>query len=556
MITNLIVVGFVGMMAFYWYTQGLFSAFLHLAAVVAAGALAFALWEPAAYWLLGTGTVASHYAWGISLVSLFIICLSLIRTMLDKFVPGNAQFQNLANLIGGGLCGLASGLLTAGVMIIGIGFMPLPMSLGGYQPYSIGPDDRPQKTGSDLWVPADQLAAGFFGGLSSGAFAPWGTPASLETHRPNLVAQSALFRFRYDEHASLVVDPDMVEIQQLIEYRLPGEALPENLAEALGQRAQQAGQQLIVLDTQWEQHAAGYDRGTIRIGPAQVQLVTRGRETDQLRLQPNFPVAFSKDDVAGDRRELYPFLDERVVAYTSDQSANFAFAFIVPADHEPVFALIRQVRYPLRGISPVSEADTLLAALGQPTRTESADADDDTDTRPAPSQAEGPLEQTNRLDRQFSKNYAPRFNYDGTSIVSGTGEVRRGGGRLTDATRVDSIHEPSHQRMVRLRADVRAARSLLGQIHQAAERVHGIQLEDHRGQRIDPVAYVWLKSGGDQEIRVDLDSRIRSATQLPRPASIGSDDELYLYFLVSPGITIQRYHLGPNDSHDVEFEVQ
>lgn len=551
MIINVLVVGFVLMMAYYWYTQGFFSAFLHLAAVVAAGVLAFAAWEPTAHWLLRTGTVASYYAWGVSLVGWFIVSLTVLRLLLDRFVPGNVQFPNLANLIGGGLCGLVSGLLTAGVMVIGIGFLPMPMSLGGYQPYSIGPDNHPQQTGSSLWIQADRVAAGFFTRLSSGTFAPWGTSASLATHRPNPVVQSAMFRFRYDENASIVASPDEIAVDQLIEHRLPSDDLPAAVAEALGA---QPGHKLVVVDTFWSQHPAGYDRGTVRIGQSQVQLLTRGGDAEQGLSQPYYPVAFAKDDAAGARRELHPFRDERVVAYNTSNEQPFAFVFVVPADEVPQFALIRQVRFPLSGLSPVGESDVLLATLGElSVPEEPAEGEGESQTASA---SEGPLEQTNALPRAFSKNYAPRFEYDGTMIVSGTGEVTQSGGRMTETTRADSIFAPAHQRMIRLRADVRQARSLLGQVRQAAERVHGITLEDNRGQRIDPIAYVWQKSDGAQEIRVDLDNQIRSATQLPQPASIGSDDNLYLYFLVSPGVTIERYHLGPNDSYDVSFEVE
>ena len=46
MIINFIILGFVLFMAYWWGNQGVFSAVLHTAAVIIAGALAFATWEP------------------------------------------------------------------------------------------------------------------------------------------------------------------------------------------------------------------------------------------------------------------------------------------------------------------------------------------------------------------------------------------------------------------------------------------------------------------------------------------------------------------------------
>jgi hypothetical protein len=52
-ILNIIVIAFAALIAYWWATQGLFSAVLHLVCVTAAGVLAFATWDPATDLLLG-----------------------------------------------------------------------------------------------------------------------------------------------------------------------------------------------------------------------------------------------------------------------------------------------------------------------------------------------------------------------------------------------------------------------------------------------------------------------------------------------------------------------
>ena len=42
----ILVIGFIGLIAYWWANQGLFSATIHFVCVLCAGALAFATWEP------------------------------------------------------------------------------------------------------------------------------------------------------------------------------------------------------------------------------------------------------------------------------------------------------------------------------------------------------------------------------------------------------------------------------------------------------------------------------------------------------------------------------
>ena len=60
---NLLCILLVGIIAYWWANQGLFSAIIHLLCVVTAGALAFAFWERLTLGLLLRGSWFDGYAW-------------------------------------------------------------------------------------------------------------------------------------------------------------------------------------------------------------------------------------------------------------------------------------------------------------------------------------------------------------------------------------------------------------------------------------------------------------------------------------------------------------
>src|SRR5690606_3531927 len=111
---------------------------LHLGLVIVSGAIALAVWEPMAYWLLNTSAHAAFNAWGVSLLAPFGVALLLLRFAVDKLVPKNMHFPDLANKIGGGVLGALAAVLTAGIVVMGVNFLPLGSRIAGYEPYTIG----------------------------------------------------------------------------------------------------------------------------------------------------------------------------------------------------------------------------------------------------------------------------------------------------------------------------------------------------------------------------------------------------------------------------------
>jgi hypothetical protein len=165
----------VGLIAYWWANQGFFSSLLHFVAVVCAGAIALAFWEPLVMGVLLKNWASDNYAWGVSLCVLFLVSLVVIRVAFDRLAPANVQIPHTANLLLGGVFGVGSGILTVGILMIGGGMVQGADELVGFK--GLGREGRDISTNHGgnshkLWVPAHTWTADFFEFISAGAFFP------------------------------------------------------------------------------------------------------------------------------------------------------------------------------------------------------------------------------------------------------------------------------------------------------------------------------------------------------------------------------------------------
>ena len=138
MIANIVVIVFVLAMIFWWSQQGFFSAFIHLCLTIVAGTIALSIWEPLVLKFLIFRM--PQYAWTVGLLAPFALLLFGLRFAADRLVPGNVQMMPLLSKALGGACGLGSGVLTAGLVFIGLGVPAVgPVGAGA----GISPTPRP-----------------------------------------------------------------------------------------------------------------------------------------------------------------------------------------------------------------------------------------------------------------------------------------------------------------------------------------------------------------------------------------------------------------------------
>ena len=561
MIAIAFVILFPLIMAAFWAKEGLFSSFLHCVLVILAGSLAIAFWEPLAFMLLGSGSMATHFAWGVALLVPFGLFLFLMRLAMDKLVPGNLVFPQIVDLAGGAGFGLISGVLTAGLIIIGVSFLP-GASYFGYKPYAVAADSKVEHV-SSLLLPADTITSGFFETISAGAFHPF-FGDSLATASPDLAAQAGQFGLAhdYDEFASLVAAPDTVSVVTAAQAPTPAEkagiakvvidALPANL------QAQLEGgkDHLVAVQLNFSANSAGTfdtDR-TLRLPPAQVRLLPKaGGELGVL------PIAFAtQNDSDSNKLDFRPIINNNVIVYATPSTSKVTCLFLVPAEFEPGAVRVRNLRVPITG--DITEGGEAVAALlGEPKSAENVLKDGESKTGEGEvGEATGPatgtqatgIEQTAQLPHMFSKNAGTGFSYtdsEPAAITDGAGVVKTSHGNVVAGNRVELIYGPSHMAMIRLEIEQRHMQSLLGAARAAAAGLGGVWLEDNRGQGVDsqyfPIAFA-LDQGGAMDIAIASGGTFfRSARELPVDR-MNASDKLYLYFQVPYGVTLTSYNIG------------
>ena len=219
------------LITYWWGSSGAFSALIHFLCVVTAGCIAFAVWEPISYRMLGGG--AGEYAKGLVLLGVFIGVLVVARLASDRFIPMNLSLPRAADVLLGGAFGLASGVLSIGFLTIAIGFFQSTVTIGDYTGWSrrsdvptapaIGTDNAPI-------LNVAGIAAGFYSYLSWGAYSPWFGGGTIDTHMPQLVRTAgSLYRDSYgDGLARVSIPPESVTDMKL--YDVP----PISLSGAVG----------------------------------------------------------------------------------------------------------------------------------------------------------------------------------------------------------------------------------------------------------------------------------------------------------------------------------
>ena len=199
LIFNLVLIFIVLLIAYWWANQGMFSALLHLICVIVAGAIALALWEPITMGLL-RGNAFDDYAWGVTLVGTFAIALIVLRVIMDKTVRGNVNVPTWANFAFGFPLGLAAGVLTAGMLMIGLGFIQSHQEIMGYSGYGrAARTSEVTRIGGAVWVPVHKWTNDFYNTLSAGSLYPTFNRTPLIHYNPELYKQASLVRDSFEQ---------------------------------------------------------------------------------------------------------------------------------------------------------------------------------------------------------------------------------------------------------------------------------------------------------------------------------------------------------------------
>src|SRR2546421_645323 len=190
MIFSIIILLMVGVIAYFHYVQGLFSAMLSAICAILAAMIAISYQEVIVESLL-KGKFAD-YANACMVIALFVVSYVILRQLFDRLIPGNVRVPVMVDKVGAGAMGIVAGLFTAGIFAIAAQMLPFGVSIGGYHRQDVGDRDvtanlpgitqaqslkaedelkgdkldAAKTTG--LLIPADDLVIGLVGKLSDG----------------------------------------------------------------------------------------------------------------------------------------------------------------------------------------------------------------------------------------------------------------------------------------------------------------------------------------------------------------------------------------------------
>jgi hypothetical protein len=362
---NVAAILIVGAIAYVWLTRGFFSALLHMVCVIAAGAIAFALWEPLGYFLLGrfnTNGMMQGVVWAVSLVFPFAISLAIIRVAFDKLIPWNVAINDIANYIGGGVCGLVSGVITAGILILSISFLRIAPDEFGYQPLAYSPSrdgvgsvQRHERLGWGLF-PVDSITVGLYQRLSLASFR---TGEPLAKWHPDLDVSGGGMRlnFGFGKARNTLTPRDF----QVTAHYIVGEKGGLDAAALVADAWDPRVQKVVDLDGKAiepkQSHIEGFvikfnsgakeKDGKVVMGNGQMWLVAQNSQ-DETETHSYHPMAVAAQaDGADPSLARFRFDGNEVfIASVGGQSeSRMGFEFLVPQGFHAIALYIKNVRF-------------------------------------------------------------------------------------------------------------------------------------------------------------------------------------------------------------------
>jgi hypothetical protein len=600
-IALLIVLG----LTYAWLTRGFFSSFIHLLCVIAAGAIAFAFWEPLAYILLGQDAAGSGavsgMAWGVALAAPFAASLAILRVIIDKLLPANVVMATAADYAGGAVCGLISSVLTVGVLILALSFNRTGRELMGYQPLEYGGSGSVVRAGGIPGV-FDKAAAGFFGYVSSRVFSS-STP--LDQYYPDLALAGYSLRMNFEGKARTTLKPEDFRVEGRFVVgegaNLGWQQISTDLwnpnpqtAEDLDRDPWPPGTTLHGFLVRFSAGARERGEGKVVMGPAQIRLITGvpdpvnpNRFSD---LDTVFPVAATAQAEAatpGMARFRFDAPETFLASVGGASESLFAFEFPVRPGHQPMALYVRNVRHwvndgataqPLKRFTSPMERDSWIMAgmdgkaipgLAPIAGSSSAS----TSTKPATGgpgldatqaiviEHRTPQGQQAQLPGIVISNRLPFTIQKGTEgglvidtennrnlILDGevtlSNEVMRNAVGLERPLRIETLAVTGDTVIVQVDVSADQRTSLLGGAAASADRILPPLLMDTLGERYEPIGFHYRDSIKTQ-VRFTPGQPIRSLSQLPTLSRSRPDQKLTLIFRVNLGRSLRHFTLGP-----------
>jgi len=581
MIFSLIVIGMVLGLTYLWLVRGFFNAFLHMVCVLIGGALAFAAWEPVSYALLGvlpkSGTLGflQGAAWGIGLIIPFAVSVIVLRLVVDSLIKGNVTLGTAADYAGGGVCGFITSTISVGVLLMGMGGLPLGSGFAGYQPVWYNADRNlgvgSIKLSDSLLYPADKLTAKLYSSLSTNAF---GSSQPLAKWYPELHAVNFASRMSTEDGKGRnTLQPSDFRLESvytvgnattgtpagelLVDMRDP--EVPQPYADVNGEAVTTgylAGYVIRFEPGAKENGARG--AGPVSIGNGQIRLVVR--HTDGTTSN-TFPLAAVSQASAGENvygRWRYNSDGVHIASVGGASTATMAFEFMLRPGDEPIGLFVKNVRVNLEINEPSKAAYDDVAArdsvvtdgqllTGGRARTSTLDLSEATTAGPEDGAAVSGSIGTS-IKSQTVKNFF-EVSDEGNMIISGQGEYRKAEvnpqlvSGMPSNLIIRNFGAASDQQIVKIDIGPSSPASVLGAVARRQQGDAPLRLVDDNGTEYDAVGFLYT----DNQIwraRYSPADPLEGLAETPSLTNSRDDQELELIFVVSKSVNIEHFAIG------------
>lgn len=586
---NIAVIVILLLCAFLWSAKGkgrgLFSSMLATACTLVGGAVAFAAWETVVY-SFGLN-MAEDIAWCVGLVLPFAVTTFVLRLIVDQTVKSNLDFSDVTNFIGGAAFGLVNGVVTAGILVIGVSFLRFGPAAGGYE---LVKEERGNIVqGSALWVPVDKLTVALYEQLSRTTLS---TPTPLAERLPAVHEQAAASRLA----PRLEVDGNKYMARSAIKpgdfsvkgrYRLEG-ASKDILADAANPKAQEVKYvdgSTPPADAAIEGFVLSFTSGGAEksgqfvIGPGQVRLSYM--DNDEVRSAYPIAVVTQGQANAGMRRFR---VDDKELAFGSvggQSNPIMGFEFAIPRSAKVLDLFVKNTRADLEsgeGAKPPvmvasakkrdeSIADqSLFKNFGVASGSKIANIDDGeskvvstvigagargTGIDPTPNLPDNL--QLNAGELSGLEYNAENEIVDGEKTLEWNAVQKMRG--LERNLRVDRFAETSDTGIVKITLSEQGAQSILGGAVMRAESILPPLLVDDQGNSFECIGFVYRDTKVYQ-VRFTPGRPIRGLTEVPQLSSSKSDQSLHLIFRPTKHARIKSFVIGSKQVASFEPPVE
>lgn len=597
MITNLVAIALMVAIGYVWSARGFFSSLLNLLVTIAAGAIAFALWETVALAVINNTANDNRFVldvvWGGSLVLLFVVAMAALSLTVNAVIRANIKVPKVVDWIGGAVCGLGAGVIVSGMTIIGTSQVRTAAieNLLQYQPVDY--DNNGFLTRTQMWVPTDSLTAGLYGFWSERSMREtFGGGKTMAAWRPNIADEGHLLR--------------IAETDVLLRYSLNPKDVKFGARYTVGKELGKGGKPSSVKDlvgdakpvnmldgtpinggAYIEGYVVGFGAGAkekggqVAIGAGSATLVMRNRsDTRSISLQPIAVVSQAKGDSLRVGRWRFDTKNFFVGSMGGLAEVGMAFEFLVPNvnpnDYDevwiPTALYVRGVRFDLSDADDPEQPVKSAVDFATP-----ADRDSEVDggaflisvMANAPKITGG---DTWTFDKS-NPNAAIRLNNRiPDNVILNGGELS--GVDISKGLQI--INCPNLAMSAKLIAGNDVDRSLRIEEFQPGPGTSVISINvskdiekfaateaasagatgaptvvDDKGQRYPAIGYLY-RDRNELKIRFTPGSPLGSLSEAPSISRSRDDQKLFLIFRVSPNVKVMQYAIGTQGIVDIK----